>query len=53
MLLERDITIAINGPFWVEVAHLEHLQKPKKWLARGLVKFVTSVARQVCPDLLG
>ena len=24
VLLERDILIAINGPFWVEVAHPEH-----------------------------
>ena len=29
------------------------LQRPKKWLVRGLVKFVTAVARLVCPDLLG
>ena len=24
-----------------------------KWLVRGLVKFVTAVARLVCPNLLG
>ena len=29
------------------------VQRPKKWLVRGLVKFVTAVARLVCPDLLG
>ena len=29
------------------------LQRSKKWLVRGLVKFATAVARLVCPDLLG
>ena len=29
------------------------VQKSKKWLVRGLVKFATAVARLVCPDLLG
>ena len=29
------------------------LQRSKKWLVHGLVKFATAEARQVCPDLLG
>ena len=29
------------------------LQRSKKWLVRGLVKFATAVARLDCPDLLG
>ena len=29
------------------------IQRSKKWLVRGLVKFLTAVARLVCPDLLG
>ena len=29
------------------------VQRSKKWLVRGLVKFATAVARLVCPDLLG
>ena len=29
------------------------IQRSKKWLVRGLVKFATAVARLVCPDLLG
>ena len=29
------------------------LQRSKKWLVRGLVKFATAVARLVCPVLLG
>ena len=29
------------------------LQRSKKWLVRGLVKFTSAVARLVCPDLLG
>ena len=29
------------------------LQRSKKWLVRGLVKFAAAVARLVCPDLLG
>ena len=29
------------------------LQRSKKWLVRGLVKFATAVARLVGPDLLG
>ena len=29
------------------------VQRPKKWLVRGLVKFVTAVARLVCLNLLG
>ena len=30
-----------------------HIQRSKKWLVHGLVKFATAVARLVCPDLLG
>ena len=30
-----------------------NVQRSKKWLVRGLVKFVTAVARLVCLDLLG
>ena len=29
------------------------VQRSKKWLVRGLVKFVTAVARLVCLNLLG
>ena len=29
------------------------IQRPKKWLVRGLVKFVTAVDRLVCLNLLG
>ena len=29
------------------------VQRSKKWLVRGLVKFTTAVARLVCLDLLG
>ena len=29
------------------------IQRSKKWLVRGLVKFATAVARLVCLDLLG
>ena len=29
------------------------VQRPKKWLVGGLVKFVTAVARLVCLNLLG
>ena len=29
------------------------IQRSKKWLLRGLVKFANAVARLVCPDLLG
>ena len=29
------------------------IQRSKKWLVHGLVKFATAVARLVCPDLLG
>ena len=29
------------------------LQRSKKWLVHGLVKFATAVARLVCSDLLG
>ena len=28
------------------------IQSPKKWLVRGLVKFIPAVARLVCPNLL-
>ena len=31
----------------------ENVQRSKKWLVRGLVKFATAVARLVCQDLLG
>ena len=30
-----------------------NIQRSKKLLERGLVKFATAVARLVCPDLLG
>ena len=29
------------------------IQRSKKWLVCGLVKFATAVARLICPDLLG
>ena len=33
--------------------YMKLVQRPKKWLVRGLVKFVTAVARLVCLNLLG
>ena len=37
----------------LQEASERHIQRPKKWLVRGLVKFVTAVARLVCLNLLG
>ena len=39
--------------FLQELYSLINIQRSKKWLVRGLVKFATAVARLVCPDLLG
>ena len=30
-----------------------NIQRSKKWLVHGLVKFATAVGRLVCPDLVG
>ena len=43
-----------NGGAYAKHKHwYKQLQRSKKWLVRGLVKFATAVARLVCPDLLG
>ena len=36
-----------------KIALEQTVQRSKKWLVHGLVKFATAVARLVCPDLLG
>ena len=40
--------IATSALSWANL-----IQRSKKWLVCGLVKFATAVARQVGPDLLG
>ena len=37
----------------ISLALSVNIQRSKKWLVHGLVKFATAVARLVCPDLLG
>ena len=47
MPLERDISIAINGPFWVEVENPEHLFAAMLISrSRGLIEAIT-LMRQV------
>ena len=42
------------GPSIIAPANmLNNIQRPKKWLVRGLVKFVNAVAILVCLNLLG
>ena len=42
-----------EGPLRICNFEIHTLQRSKKWLVRGLVKFATAVARLVFPDLLG